>query len=462
LIIRARSITPMPIILVILLGVYSVIDSLSLGLGTEQRIAYGVLFCVTILLILFARARAPQPKSLGRVIGAWWLIGLIGFVMILTQETVYPVYIVGDAASFLYPAMLLLMAKKDATAFRHMPTIAIAAVWMVVASLMAAFVFPHFGYGGDRFQEPPLLLMAVTLVGLLRPTRPGLFVLSAVTTIILIYITLLSGARLALMLWPVMACVLLLMGHVPKQFAMAGLCGLVGLVPLADLAFDRLGLAENVAQSRLAQSFEHLDGSRLVAGMVEDGSMNNRIMESSDALYTRYDYQGILSWIFGSGHGATFEGATAYYGDRLLSNGDVHHIHFGLVLLYYRYGIPGVIGFFWLFLAAFRQMWFLRRCSPKSPLYYPSLLFTVAGIAYLLNFLLFNELIDPAFSFALAGFLTTRDLAAPARRFARQSVFGAGSFGRFAAPKLAVTPSYVHKPLTDSQSARTSLPRRRR
>jgi hypothetical protein len=379
-------------------------------------VAYAVLFCLTILLLMLTRPRSPQPKSLGRVTAAWWIIGLIGFVMVFTQETIYPVYVVGDAASFLFPALLLVMARKDATAFRHMPTLTVGAALMVFASLMAAVVLPRLGYGGERFQEPPLLLMAVTLIGLLRPSRPAVFLLSAATAAILLYLTLLSGARLALLLWPVMAGILLLLGHVPRQFAIAGFCGLIGLVPLADVAIDRLGVVDNIVQSRIGQSLTQLDGRRIVEGIVQDGSMNNRIMESSDALYTRYDYQGVLQWIFGSGHGATFDGSTAFYGERLQANGDVHHIHFGLVLLYYRYGIPGVVGFLWLITAAFRQMWFLRRCSAQSPLYYPSLLFTVAVIAYLLNFLLFNELIDPVFSFALAGFLTTRDLAMPARR----------------------------------------------
>jgi hypothetical protein len=36
----------------------------------------------------------------------------------------------------------------------------------------------------------------------------------------------------------------------------------------------------------------------------------------------------------------------------------------------------------------------------------------------LLNFLLFNELIDPVFSFTIAGFLTTRDLSRQTMRLA--------------------------------------------
>jgi len=418
----------MGFVLVCLLGLYSVIDSLSLGLGTEQRVAYAALFCITILLLLFTRPRSPQPRTLGRVVAAWWLIGAIGFVMVLTQETVYPTYVIGDAASFLFPALLLTMARRDPSAYYRMPIITVGAALMIAASLMAAIVFPRLGYGGERFQEPPLFLMAVTLVGLLRPAKVGIFVISAVTALVLLELTLLSGARLALMLWPVMAGVLLVLGHVPKQFAIAGLCGLVGLLPLADVALERFGVADKIEQSRIGQSLTRLDGSHFIEKVVDDSSMNNRIMESSDALYTRYDYQGLMQWVFGSGHGATFDGTTANYGERLLASGDVHHIHFGLVLLYYRYGIPGVLGFLWLISAAFRQMWLLRRCSASSPLYYPSLLFTVAVIAYLLNFLLFNELIDPVFSFALAGFLTTRDLSAPARRHAQ--------FGRSATPLL--------------------------
>jgi len=269
------------------------------------------------------------------------------------------------------------------------------------------------------------LLMALGWIGMIRPRRVGALVASALISAMVLQLTVMSGARFALILWPLMGIALFALGHVSKQVAAVAFCMLIGVALSADAAIDALDLGATIDESRMGRFLSRLDDGTLADGIAADGSMKNRFLEAADAFYTRYDYQGWPTWVFGSGHGATFEGATAYYGERTQANGDVHHIHFGLMLLYYRYGIPGVLGFLWLVAAAAHQMWLLRRCSPQSALYYPSLLFTLAVGAYLLNFLLFNELVDPVFSFALAGFLTTRDLSAPARLQKRSRLIAA-------------------------------------
>jgi hypothetical protein len=411
----------MSITLVIALGLYVVIDLMSIGLGTEQRPAYGALLLITGLVLLAAKWRPPLPRSVGRIAAVWWIIGAIGFVMVFSQETIYPLYVVGDAASFLYPALLLVIARKDASVFFHVPTIRILGAFMLLASIGAVLI-PMLSHNTERFQEPPLLLMALGWIGMIRPKRIEGLASSILISVAVLQLTVMSGARFALVLWPMMGIALFAMGHVSKRMAAVALCMLLGVAVTADVAIEALDLTAKIDDSRMGRFLGRIGTESLADGIFFDASMNNRMLEASDAFYTRYDYQSWPAWLLGSGHGATFEGDAAYYGERETDSGDVHHIHFGLMLLYYRYGIPGVCGFLWLFATVLHQMLVLRRCPANAPLYYPSLVFTLAAIAYLLNFLLFNELIDPVFSFTIAGFLTTRDLSRQTMRHARRRV----------------------------------------
>ena len=423
----------MSITLVIALGLYVVIDLMSIGLGTEQRPAYGALLLITGFVLLAAKWRPPLPRSVGRIAAVWWIIGAIGFVMVFSQETIYPLYVVGDAASFLYPALLLVIARKDASVFFHVPTIRILGAFMLLASIGAVLI-PMLSHNTERFQEPPLLLMALGWIGMIRPKRIEGLASSILISVAVLQLTVMSGARFALVLWPMMGIALFAMGHVSKRMAAVALCMLLGVAVTADVAIEALDLTAKIDDSRMGRFLGRIGTESLADGIFFDASMNNRMLEASDAFYTRYDYQSWPAWLLGSGHGATFEGDAAYYGERETDSGDVHHIHFGLMLLYYRYGIPGVCGFLWLFATVLHQMLVLRRCPANAPLYYPSLVFTLAAIAYLLNFLLFNELIDPVFSFTIAGFLTTRDLSRQTMRLA----------GRRAVPKP--TPEWHESP----------------
>ncbi len=408
----------MATILIIVLGLYAVLDALTIGLGAEQRPAYAAVFCITCLLLFVAKRRPPVPRTLSRATKVWSLVGMIGLVMILVQDTVYWLYVAGDAASFFYPAILLSIASRDATPFYQTRTIKLLGALLVAASLGSVIVMPAIihSFAFERFREPPLLLMALGWLGMVRPRNVAELVISMLISVFVLQLTLMSGARFSLVLWPMMGLALFALGHVSRQMVAVSFCILVFAAVSADVAVDSLNLGSQIEGSRIGRFVERLKTGNIAGEITEDVSMNNRILEAKDVVFTRYDYQGPLQWGFGSGHGATFAGSTAEYGERLLPNGDVHHIHFGLVLMYYRYGLPGLFGFIWLLAAACRQMWSLRRLSPQSPMYYPSLLFTVAAIGYLLNSLLFNAFVDPLFAFTIAGFLTTRDLAGASAR----------------------------------------------
>lgn len=410
----------MAIFVVICLGIYVIIDSLDVGLWSEQRLAYSLLFGVTALLFAVSKRRSAADLSMRRVTRAWYVVAAIGVVMIPFQTSVHYIYVIGDAAVFVFPLLLLEFARRDQAPFTGRQSILLLTALLTVASI-CAFVFARLhGVDSDRFPPPPLLLMAIAWLALVKPTSPAMFAGGLLVTALTILLTLESGARFVMMLWAMMGVVAYLISLSPRRLGSVIVIGAASGLALIVAGLSGIDFEGQFEGSRLGHLLTRLEWNSLFLDVIEEESMNNRIRESSDALHTRFADQGILCWIFGSGHGATFDGVTANYGDRLLDSGQSHHIHFGLVLLYYRYGIVGVMGYLWLLIQVLRRVDQLRRADENSGGYRPSFIFTIAAGSYLINLLMSNELINPMFSYSLVGFIATRHL--PLRPITRHSL----------------------------------------
>jgi hypothetical protein len=237
------------------------------------------------------------------------------------------------------------------------------------------------------------------------------FLTNMAAFIAVLALTLLSGARSALLLYLATGVVLYTLRQVPRQVALLGFISFGTLLLVLESGILASLIPMEWRELRFSRFVDQYCQAGLLEGILKDQSMNNRILESEDALYERRYHHGWWQMIFGSGHGATFEGVTAFYGDRAQADGQVHHIHFGLVLLYYRYGIPGLLAYCWLAMAALRQLVSLRHSKLSLDICYPSLIFSLGTLGYLAELLLFNQLVDPVLSLTIAGFLATRDIA---------------------------------------------------
>ncbi|MEM7284700.1 MAG: hypothetical protein AAF438_24190, partial [Pseudomonadota bacterium] len=85
--------------------------------------------------------------------------------------------------------------------------------------------------------------------------------------------------------------------------------------------------------------------------------------------------------------------------------GEVHNIHFGPLLVYFRYGILGSMVYLSLVVLAFRSVLKLRRRYQSKTATPQEFVFTLTVVLYLFDWLLRNVLVDPLWSYALAGFL---------------------------------------------------------
>ena len=400
----------MPHLIIVLLGAYAILDSMSLGLGQEQRAYYVVLFLLTALAyVLTPQVNSYRHLSSG-VVRCWIAATIFGCVMVLFQEHRYGIYIVGDAITFSLPILFVALADRMPQIFSDTKS----QRWLLcllLTATCAATVSPYlFEASTTRFQEPALMLMALTWVAVACNRDVSLIFPKIVVLLVVVTITLFSGARFALLLWLAMGAALILLGHATRATKWTFYTGAATLTLFAAIGVIGGDSLPTLEGFRVGSLIDRLHSGRVLDSVIEDGSMQNRILEADDALYTRFTHQGWLQWVLGSGHGATFDTGYAYYGDRALDNGQVHHIHFGLVLLYFRYGVLGVVLFAWLLASGVRCLIVLRRANRNNPLFKPTLVFSLASLSYLLSFLLFNQLVDPVASFAMAGHVVTYDL----------------------------------------------------
>ena len=388
----------------LLMGGYVIHDSFSLGLGDGQRIAYVLLVFISVVMVAANRNPMRLTRANLQVVGTWGVVILIGFLMACLQEDVHLGYIAGDAISVSYPLLILMLGSQDRQIFNDRPSLSFLGVILLCAVLTGAQSITE----SNRFFEPPLILMVLTWLWVAQPRSLGMFWLAIAVLGFLMLMTLLSGARTSLILSLASGVVLFLLGHFSRQ-TVTVLCvlGSILLVP-AGLGTLEIDLSRHLRENRIGSILDNLSHLGVVDGVSQDDSVMNRFYEADDALFTLWHEHGPIHWVLGCGHGATFKAATAYYGDRVMDNGYSHHIHLGLVLLYFRYGVLGVMAFAWLFVSCLRQLVVLRKSRHLDDLYFSRTLFTISTAVYLCELLLFNEILNVNFSFAIAGFLHTR------------------------------------------------------
>ena len=73
----------MAVVLIAVLGLYAIVDSLTVGLGAEQRIAYGALICVTGLILFVTKRQPVRARHLGWIVFCWWAVAGIGLATAL-------------------------------------------------------------------------------------------------------------------------------------------------------------------------------------------------------------------------------------------------------------------------------------------------------------------------------------------------------------------------------------------
>ncbi len=318
-----------------------------------QALVFGWIF-ITALPVLLGSAR---KRVTGPVLAVYGVMVLFA-VPAITQRYFRFSWFVGDVLLLSTPALLGLALHSVSEVRPDWPK---KALQLTIGTLFVAAVVGSFfpdPYDHNRYSPPAPLLMAAVWVYLL-PKRGAKRMAALVGIPIVAVLTWNSQWRSSMMVFlfiGVVTLLFLLRGH-GRMF--------VGLF-VTGAAIVALGLGVNLqpgpgqSNNRIVETFQE-------GGLRNDSSTMFRFTEAQAVERTVKDEWILPNVLVGGGHGATYNifylsslPESHRFEERNGSDGRVHNIHLGVVMLAYRYGMAGIgLVLFFLLLAA--RGWWCRR-----------------------------------------------------------------------------------------------------
>jgi hypothetical protein len=377
-----------PLSLLILLGGYLFLDGVFVFLSMAQLGLYALFAIATAGAAALVLTSSQLKLREVAIILVWLLMAGLWLLPPLFADYPYPRYVVSDFIAILLPVVLLTVGLRYESLFLSRNSLVVLGVLMFMAALLAVPLAESAGR-----HEPPHTLLTAMAWAVFFLSRSAPMRRAAIIALgVLLLLAWTSGERTAVLLLLALGLggrVLLMQRLRNAVFLVTGL--LLVLAAVSVIFGDVLILA--AASTRL---------ETLAQGELDE-SLLNRILEVRDV----WKQWSLEQW-FGMGHGATFTPELSYPPRNLTEHGRVHHIHFGPILLLYRYGVPGLLLYLWLTVDVLHYITAMNRVRFQTPHGIVSFFFALALVGYLASFLVFTIIPDPAFSYALAGYLFMR------------------------------------------------------
>ena len=379
---------------------YALLDAVRRRYLPLQREIYALIAVLIIVLVLVQLYRSRKlPLSLTWA-GLAALILVVFSVKPLDTRYFDIAYYVGDLMILAFLLALLLAIRVLPALFASRTNHAILLSFLAVA-MFAAPLIQMVSPANDQIVPPHLLLMAATWAGVAVVRDPRVRLLLAGLLLIELFLSYFSEQRTNVVLWLAFGVMVVLLRSTIRQKTAAFFGILVISIVMLGVAEDLpRKITQEVGSSLIADSrFELLQEG-------PDESLLGRYLEVRDVWLNMTNDWTTLDWILGAGHGATFR-PFYWYPERNMKRGRTHNIHFGPMLVFYRYGITGFVIF--ILFAAYAGIAVLRH-GPRYARNYEgwwALTVSLACIGAILTFLLFNALQDPVIAFTIAAFFHT-------------------------------------------------------
>ncbi len=368
------------------------------------------------------RARHIRISSVGRHMIVVPLLALfVGLLAApiswLTSGTIYPLYILSDAAWVLWVCLNLIVFLSiwdgSAAGLKR-----IGWIYAVFCGFLLFWWIGEWAHEGV-LGTPHLALFSFVLSGLAVSGTSGragssriVFYLAGCLLLLVAAFSgwargLFAGYLFAFGVWLLM----ILHPRNAKVFSLVSCTLVLGVVLLVVL------FADNLRRSRLYETL-------VTKEVVEGESATERVNETRNACRTLQTTPG--AFLTGFGHGAVYFPYLdiGSISRNLTAEGHVHNIHVGPALLFFRYGVVGIVlylYFWWILLGGFRLGRRLsaartfpfshgaaRSSSPVRLFYTGYFLFCILFIYSHFG----NHFVDPFFGFSLA--LTAMFICRPA------------------------------------------------
>ena len=374
------------------------IDALHLGIGMGERLAYLLVILVTSLAALHALLHGGQTRKTSVWVLVWLLLLSIWLMQSYWMAPAYPYYVAGDFASLALPALLVFLISGSPSTIQSRTLLLV-----YVALLLAAALGAVFGTEQNRHEPPTTLLLASTAWWILRLRSGQQTVAALIIATFLSILIITSGQRTAFLIW--LFLVLYLAIFAASRLNIRPLALMVLLLTGAPLALTIFDL-----------DFQGIySGHRLgaLSSIGTDESLITRIEETQDVLLTIRQDGNLSSLIFGFGHGGTYTPFYSHVKRNITDEGRVHNIHITPIMIFFRYGLIGLLVYLWFAAAVISVL--IREILARGRPPGFQLCLALASGGYLVEGLMFNVLVDPLFAVVGAFFIASLRQAEPSQ-----------------------------------------------
>lgn len=377
------------VLLALGVGAYSVYDSFFLQAASLDIPIYIAVYSWTVLVTVVVFVSRPAGIRLLCAAGLLVFAFSLTLVRVPAQNAVIPRYILGDIAAYSLIGVFLVAAAalwRNRVFTRH-------AHWMVGLGLLGSLLAPLGPRVLGRFESPTITTIALlaALIMLLDGPKRLLIITSAGAALLLLCLA--SGNRTSVGLVLVAVVIGIYCRH-----GLTRLTAIAGILLLATGLLISQGVDPVHAANKQGFLGETRFGQLLVSP--EDVSRQNRLLEAADAL-SEIKEGGVLALGLGFGPGASYVPQRSLIWRNLTEAGTVHHIHIGVVMLMYRYGLIGLSAFVFLIVLGIRAVRYSKRNAKSLSVSEAAVMFSVP--LYTLETLVFNSTVQPAFAYVVAG-----------------------------------------------------------
>ncbi len=381
------------------MGIFTIIDATGARGAPLWREMYAFIFISIVLVILVKLYNNKFDKKLFITSTIFIFISFIIGLMVVFQDVVYPIYIIGDYIVILFPIILLLLYALDKKLYDR-KNIDILISLLLIAALIAPLTANKL-YSGrydwiDRF-DPPHILLFVTIWVHVFISKNKLKYIAIILNIMLFLLAFYSGQRTALLLW-------LLSGFFVWIYYFQLLSTIKKFIIVSSIF-----LVLPIMLIPISNNINNLDIGRFDKitnnGVYGDESIMGRVYEVLDILRITELENSPLLIIFGHGYGATFKADIAYKDGHpnLTPEDRIHNIHIGPALLFYRYGLIAFIAYIILSISLSIFLLKIKKHRKNLSLSKYEIIFIITLLVELVNFLMRNVLIDPIYSYILVA-----------------------------------------------------------
>lgn len=383
---------------------YSLYDTYFFRVTGEQKNIAGLLLLICVSISAVGLLADKKKKFVYQACGLLLIFCAVGVFSSIFNNEIHMGWFLSDVALWLLLcSFIILFSSLNNT--HH--------VNIVLSLMILEFWFCGLiGFlWGERLNgrfEAPVLFVVAGLPLMLVYARSYIFTIGVIAHLASGYFCFASGDRTATLVWCFFSVFSIYYWVVRSGDSLYFLSKIVLLFLVSIICFLSFGFLSKTIKPffQTTRIYNIVSSGNPLHEASVDNSVLRRIDEVKDSLQYMEEDGSILRYVFGFGHGAAFVARLAQTNSINMDRaGKIHNIHFGPMLVFFRYGIIGLL-FYLIFLVKVFAT-FIELCvHPGRYKNFNNIVLSGTVITYTLSGFMRNEFANPLFLLLISLYLT--------------------------------------------------------